>query len=91
MKDLACLTLISTFSAECNWAREHQWTQGTSTIAHELRQNQGQFPKKIVADGEVEAVNLMSYHLGLQRYFFPQYDMYPDTVVTMRYTIRYVT
>ena len=24
--------------------------------------------------------------LGLQRYIFPLYDMYPDTVVTIRYT-----
>ena len=29
--------------------------------------------------------------LGLQRYIFPQYDTYPDTVVTIWYTIRYIT
>ena len=29
--------------------------------------------------------------VGLQRYMFPRYDTYPDTVVTIQYTIRYVT
>ena len=29
--------------------------------------------------------------LGLQRYIFSRYDTYPDTIFTIRYTIRYVT
>ena len=30
----------------------------------------------------------LNWLLGLQRYIFPWYDMYPDTVVMIRYTIR---
>ena len=29
--------------------------------------------------------------LGLHRYIFPRYNTYPDTVVMIQYTIRYVT
>ena len=36
-------------------------------------------------------INLPSdIRLGLQRYICPRYDMYPDTDVTIQYTIRYV-
>ena len=33
--------------------------------------------------------NYMLWQLGLQRYIFPRYDTYPNTVVTIRYMIRY--
>ena len=32
-----------------------------------------------------------SLYLGLQRYIFLRYDTYPNTFVTIRYTIRYIT
>ena len=38
-----------------------------------------------------QAHNLWTCYWGPQRYKFPRYDTYPDTVVTIRYTIRYDT